>query len=77
MMTIPTDKLLHASVSCNVMVFLCALCPIWWSALLTLEIGAAKEVYDKCSGKGNAEWQDLLADAVGIVAGGVIAAMMA
>ena len=40
----------------------------WWGAvLITLAIGIGKEVYDKISGKGCAEWLDLIADIVGII----------
>lgn len=37
--------------------------------MITLAIGIGKEVYDKVSGKGYAEWEDLLADLVGILIG--------
>jgi hypothetical protein len=39
------------------------------AGLLTLCVGIGKEVYDKVSGKGCAEWEDLVADLVGTVVG--------
>lgn len=36
---------------------------------MVLSIGIAKEIYDKVSGKGCAEWSDLLADFVGVIIG--------
>jgi hypothetical protein len=34
-----------------------------------MSIGIVKEIYDKVSGRGCAEWGDLLADVLGIVIG--------
>lgn len=41
----------------------------WVAALVTLAIGLGKKVYDKVTGKGHPEWQDLVADVVGIIIG--------
>jgi Na+-translocating ferredoxin:NAD+ oxidoreductase RnfD subunit len=63
------DKLKHVVVSAIMAVVLNLLLPWWVAGLLTLAIGVGKEVYDKVSGKGHAEWEDLVADVVGVVIG--------
>lgn len=63
------DKLKHIVVSAIIAVTLNLFLPWWVAGLLTLAIGVGKEVYDKLSGKGHAEWEDLVADLVGIVIG--------
>jgi hypothetical protein len=45
--------------------------PCWQAALIVLSIGVAKEVYDKVSGKGTAEWKDIIADCIGIGLGSI------
>jgi hypothetical protein len=45
------------------------LLPVWVAVALVLLIGIIKEIYDRVSGKGCAEWKDLLADVVGIIIG--------
>ena len=63
------DKLLHVVVSAALSAVLALVLPWWAAALITLAIGVAKEVYDKVSGRGCAEWGDLLADVIGIAIG--------
>ena len=63
------DKLKHIVVSAIMAVVLNLIFPWWAAGLLTLAIGVGKEVYDKVSGKGYPEWEDLVADVVGIVIG--------
>jgi Na+-translocating ferredoxin:NAD+ oxidoreductase RnfD subunit len=63
------DKYKHIVVSAIICVALNLLLPWWVAALITLAIGIGKEVYDKVSKKGCAEWKDLLADLVGILIG--------
>ena len=63
------DKLKHALVSAAIAAILSLFLSWWGAALITLAIGIGKEVYDKVSGKGCAEWLDLLADVVGIIIG--------
>lgn len=59
----------HIVVSAIIAVAINLLLPWWVAALITLAIGIGKEVYDKVSKKGCAEWEDLLADLVGILIG--------
>ena len=63
------DKPKHIVVSAIIMVALNLFLPWWVAACVTFAIGVGKEVYDKVSGKGCAEWKDLLADCVGILIG--------
>lgn len=63
------DKYKHIVVSAIIAVALNLILPWWVAGLVTLSIGVGKEVYDKVSGKGCAEWQDLMADVIGILIG--------
>lgn len=63
------DKYKHIVVSAIIAVALNLFLPWWVVALVTLAIGVGKEVYDKVSKKGHAEWRDLVADVVGVVIG--------
>lgn len=44
------------------------LLPLWVAILIVFAIGIAKEVYDK-TGKGCAEWKDVVCDCIGIIIG--------
>lgn len=68
---IGADKLLHISMSMILMLELRRFLPCWQAALIVLSIGVAKEVYDKVSGKGTAEWKDIIADCIGIGLGSI------
>lgn len=46
--------------------------PLWIPAIVALVIGAGKEIYDKVSGKGTAEWHDIICDLIGIALGYLI-----
>lgn len=63
------DNLKHIVVSAIICVALNLFLPWWVAALITFAIGVGKEVYDKVSGKGCSELEDLLADLVGILIG--------
>lgn len=63
------DKLKHIVVSAIMTVVLSLFFPWWVAAGMTFALGVGKEVYDMVSGKGCAEWEDLLADVVGILIG--------
>lgn len=69
---VPSDKLLH---------FLCAmLCMVSVSIIFnegiglitTVAVSLGKELYDKYSGKGCAELEDLLADFLGLLVGYIL-----
>lgn len=59
------DKVLHAIVSMAITILLCIFLPLWFSALLVLILGVAKECIDKYYGE-RYDWWDILADVVGI-----------
>lgn len=63
------DKLKHIVVSAIIAVALNLFLPWLAAAGITFAIGVGKEVYDMVSGKGCSEWEDLLADVVGILIG--------
>jgi hypothetical protein len=63
------DKLKHVVVSAIIAVVLNLILPWWEAGILTLCIGVGKEVYDKVSKQGCAEWEDLAADMIGIIIG--------
>ena len=63
------DKLKHIIVSAVIMVILSLFIPKILAAIITICIGIGKELYDKYSGKGCSEWEDLLSDFIGILIG--------
>ena len=78
---IPRDKMLHAGVSFLIELVLAAVLPSWlpWmrAALNVVLIGGGKEIYDKQHpDKHDAEWADLLADAVGAILGEILWVVM-
>lgn len=67
---IGTDGLLHFSISLALSNILCALgLPPWFVFSVVVALGVLKEVYDKVTGKGCAEWKDLVCDIVGTILG--------
>lgn len=67
-----TDGLLHLVISALIVVLFASFCPVWAAVLVAVALGAAKEVYDRVSGKGTAEWHDVICDGAGIVLGVLI-----
>jgi type IV secretory pathway TrbD component len=63
------DGMMHVILSALIASVLSLVIPWWVAGLFTLVIGVGKEIYDKVSGKGCAEWKDLAADVVGILIG--------
>jgi hypothetical protein len=66
---IGSDGMKHIILSAILTVVAKWLLPVWVAVGVVLAIGIAKEIYDKVSGKGCAEWSDLLADFVGVIIG--------
>lgn len=62
------DKVLHAIVSMVITILLSIFLPLWFSALLVLILGFAKECIDKYYGE-KYDWWDILADIIGILIG--------
>ena len=63
------DKYKHIVVSAIIMVIFNLFLPTYLAAIITLAIGIGKEIYDKVTNKGCAEWKDLIADVIGIIIG--------
>ena len=63
------DKLKHIVVSAIIMVVFNLFLPTYLAAIITFAICIGKEVYDKTTNKGCAEWEDLIADVIGIIIG--------
>lgn len=64
-----TDGLLHLVISALIVVLFGAFLPVWAAVLIAVVAGIAKEIYDRVSGNGKAEWHDLICDGIGIVLG--------
>ena len=64
-----TDGMKHVILSDILTVVAKWLLPVWVAVGVVLAIGIAKDVYDKISGKGCAEWKDLVCDIIGIIIG--------
>ena len=78
---IARDKLLHAGASCIIEIVLGLALSSWlpWTraALNVVLFGGGKELYDKQHpDKHTADWADLVADAVGAIAGEIIWAVI-
>lgn len=61
------DGLLHFV--CTALIFLTFrhIVSFWWAFLLTVLVFIAKEVYDRLSDKGSAEWHDVFCDLAGLL----------
>ena len=63
------DGIVHCLISALLTALIGIFTPWWLAAIIVLVIGAAKELYDKWSGKGNAEVQDMMCNIIGIIIG--------
>lgn len=66
---IGSDGMKHIILSAILTVVAKWLLPVWVAVSLVLLIGIIKEVYDKISDKGCAEWKDIICDIIGILIG--------
>lgn len=64
-----TDGMKHFILSATLTSLLALILPWWVAALCTLSVGAAKEIYDRVSGRGTAEWKDVLCNLAGTIIG--------
>lgn len=64
-----SDSMKHIILSAILMVVAKWLLPVWVAVGVVMAIGLAKEIYDKVSGKGCAEWKDIICDIIGIIIG--------
>lgn len=63
------DGCKHIIVSALLTKILTSFAPTLLSILIVLLIGLAKEIYDRKSGKGTAEWKDIVCNAIGMSIG--------
>lgn len=63
------DGMMHFIVSSVISTLLKVLVGVFPSIVITLTIGIAKEVYDRISKKGSAEWKDVVCDILGMLVG--------
>ncbi len=66
---IAADGFQHICVSALLLAALGWIRPLWLPAALVLLIGLGKEIYDQASGKGVAEYHDVICNAAGIIVG--------
>lgn len=66
---IGSDGMKHIILSAILTVVGKLLLPLWVVCPLVFAIGIVKEIYDKVSGKGCAEWKDIICDIIGIIIG--------
>ena len=62
-----TDGLLHIETCFIIYVIMNALFTWWVALLMTVAAAVGKEIYDHVSGKGTAEWHDVICDAAGLL----------
>ena len=63
------DGLKHLVLSMLITKVLSIFLPIYIALLITLVVSLSKEVYDKVSGKGCADWKDVICNLLGILIG--------
>lgn len=63
-----SDGMMHVILSAIICTVLTLIMPWWVASVLTIGLGIGKEVYDS-TGKGCAEWKDIICDLVGILIG--------
>lgn len=61
------DGLLHIETCFIIYVIMNALFTWWVALLMTVAAAVGKEIYDRVSGKGTAEWHDVFCDAAGLL----------
>lgn len=63
------DGLKHLVLSMLITKVLLLFLPLYLAILIALVISISKEVYDKISGKGCADWKDVICNLLGILIG--------
>lgn len=63
------DGLKHLVLSMLITKVLLLFLPLYLAILIALVISISKEVYDKISGRGCAEWKDVICNLIGILIG--------
>lgn len=63
------DGMKHFILSATLTALFAIVLPWWMAAAGTLAVGLGKEVYDRITGRGVAEWKDVLCNLAGIIVG--------
>lgn len=61
------DGLTHIIVMAVISKLVLFIVPVWVMLLLMLLVAVSKELLDRFTGQGSAEWKDLLCDVIGIL----------
>ena len=64
-----TDGMQHFILSATLTALLAIVLPWWMAAAGTLAVGLGKEAYDRITGRGVAEWKDVMCNLAGIIVG--------
>lgn len=65
------DGMKHFILSATLTALLTLFLPWWMAAAGTLAVGLGKEAYDRITGRGVAEWKDVMCNLAGIVVGAI------
>ena len=65
------DGMKHFILSATLTALLALVLPWWMAAAGTLAVGLGKEAYDRITGRGVAEWKDVMCNLAGIIVGAI------
>ena len=65
------DGMTHFVLSATLTAMLALVLPWWMAAAGTLAVGLGKEAYDRITGRGMAEWKDVVCNLAGIIVGAI------
>lgn len=65
------DGMKHFILSAALTALLAIVLPWWMAAAGTLAVGLGKEAYDRITGRGMAEWKDVVCNLAGIIIGAI------
>lgn len=65
------DGMKHFILSATLTALLSLILPWWMAAAGTLAVGLGKEAYDRITGRGMAEWKDVMCNIAGIIVGAI------
>lgn len=64
-----TDGMKHFILTATLTALLALVMPPWVAAIITTAVGIGKEIHDRISGRGAAEWKDVLCNLAGTIIG--------
>ncbi|MGM9767474.1 MAG: hypothetical protein ACI3Z0_03285 [Candidatus Cryptobacteroides sp.] len=66
------DGFLHLMAAALILLSLRPIIGYLWAITITVLVCVAKELHDKFSGKGAAEWHDIICDVIGIIYASIV-----